>query len=341
MPERAHPIATLLAWNFIGAVAAVLFNATFHPGARLHFFHSLVYANAIGTLVIVAIRALTPRLSDVAFPVDWALVTAVTLALSFAGSVLAAGLLIAIGDFPRNLAWLAPHRLGLGLLLGVILGGGLYGYEAIRLRLQVTTMQHRDAQQLATQASLSSLESRIRPHFLFNTLNSISSLIHDDPAAAERTIERLAALLRFSLDAAGRSTIPLEQELRLTADYLDIEKTRFGPRLCYAIDVPAELQALPVPPFLVQTLVENSVKYAVASQRRGGAIRVAATSEAGRVTLSVRDDGGGFSEAAIVAGHGLDNLRGRMRALFGGEAQLRVTRIAGETVVSATFPVTA
>lgn len=340
MAERAHPIATILAWNFIGAVAAVLFSVTFHPGAPPHFLHSLVYANAIGTLVTLAVRALTPRLSRVPFPVDWALVTAVALIVSVVGSAIAAGVLMALGEFPPNLAWLAPQRLGLGLLLGTILGASLYGYEAIRLRLQAATTQQLRAQQLATQASLSSLESRIRPHFLFNTLNSISSLVHDDPAAAERTIERLAALLRFSLDAADRSTIPLEQELRIAADYLDIEKTRFGPRLSYAIDVPAELHALAVPPFLVQTLVENSVKYAVASQRRGGAIRIAAATEAGRVTVTVRDDGSGFTDAAIVPGHGLDNLRGRMRALFGGEAQLRVARVAGETIVSASFPVT-
>jgi two-component system sensor histidine kinase AlgZ len=341
MHERAHPIATILAWNFIGAVAAVLFNATFHPGAPLHVLHSVVYANVIGTLVIVSVRALTPRLSRLPFPTDWALVTAVALTLSLAGTAIAAVVLIAVGEFPPNLAWSSPQRMGLGLLLGVIFGGSLYGYEAIRLRLEVTTMQHLSAQQLATQASLSSLESRIRPHFLFNTLNSISSLIHDDPAAAERTIERLAALLRFSLDAADGGTIPLEQELRIASDYLDIEKTRFGARLCYAVEVPDELRAVRVPPFLVQTLVENSVKYAIASQRRGGAIRIVATLEGGRVTVSVHDDGSGFTEAAIVPGHGLDNLRSRMRALFGSEAHVRVARVAGETIVSATFPVTA
>lgn len=332
MHGRLRLATTILAWNFIGSVLAVLFNLTFHPRSSPHFLHSFVYANVIGTLVALGVVSLAPRLARVRFPLDCALLTAFAVAISAIGTAIAAAILIAAGSFAPNLAWLAPHRMGLGLLLGVIFAAALYGYESLRLR-------HVRAERLAAEASLSSLESRIRPHFLFNTLNSISALIHDDPAAAERMVERLAALLRFSLDSTERSTIPLETELRIAADYLDLEKARFGERLHYAIEVPSELQSLRVPPFVVQTLVENSVKHAVAATRRGGAIHVAAFADGARATISVRDDGNGFTGDAFVAGHGLDNLRSRLDVLFGAEAQLRVARIDQQTVVSATFPV--
>jgi len=142
-------------------------------------------------------------------------------------------------------------------------------------------------------------------------------LIPDDPVAAERMTERLAALLRFSLDATDRQTVPLEHELKITTDYLEIEKTRFGPRLNYSIDVPAELKHVEVPPFSLQTLVENSVKYG------GGEIRVTVRNGNGRVELNVWDSGAGFAKPMqIPAGHGLYNLRSRLEAIWGVSATL-------------------
>jgi signal transduction histidine kinase len=189
------------------------------------------------------------------------------------------------------------------------------------------TLEYRAKYETA-QARLSSLESRLRPHFLFNTLNSIMALIPDDPKAAERVTERLAALLRYSLDSAGHSTVRLEQELKVAVDYLEIEKTRFGDRLHYSIDVPGELMQAEVPPFSLQTLVENSVKYG------GGEIRVSAHNGNGRLLLRVWDSGGGFPEdAPLPAGHGLNNLKERLDAVWGANAAVEFPRAnAGTTV---------
>src|SRR5205814_9509341 len=122
-------------------------------------------------------------------------------------------------------------------------------------------------------AQLTSLESRVQPHFLFNTLNSISALIREDPRAAERMVERLAALLRDSLEMNRTRLVPLSRELRIVQDYLEIEKTRYGDRLRYSIDVAADLDDPEVPPFCLQPLVENRVKHVV-SHRRVGAERM-------------------------------------------------------------------
>ena len=335
----AEIAATIVAWNCVGTVVAQLFEATFRPSAFGHdwgarFLHSVTYANCIGTLVAAGMIALAPRIARVRFPLDWGFAAAAALVLAAAGNAIAACILMAFGAFPRDLSWLAPRRMGLGLLLGVIFGGGLYGYESIRLRLRARELERARAQQLALQASLSSLESRVRPHFLFNTLNSIASLIADDPRAAEATLGRLAALLRFSLDGSHRGTIPLERELAIAVDYLEIEKVRFGARLRYSVDVPAELQSAAVPPFVIQTLVENSVRHAVSSRPKGGAIAVRASNGGGRLTISVHDDGPGFGEEAIVAGHGLHNIRERLHVLFGRAAELRV----GPNAVTVSLP---
>jgi LytS/YehU family sensor histidine kinase len=183
------------------------------------------------------------------------------------------------------------------------------------------------------QARLESLEARLRPHFLFNALNSVVALIPEDPALAEQVTVKLADLLRYSLDAERRSTVPLEQELKVTTDYLEIEKTRFGERLRYSIDVPSEVLRAQVPPFSLQTLVENSVKYG------GGEIRVRAQNGNGKLVLTVWDSGSEFGgKQKETPGHGLHDLRKRLTALWGSDAALEYPQDAGGAAVAVSVP---
>ena len=120
----------------------------------------------------------------------------------------------------------------------------------------------------------------MQPHFLFNTLNSIAALVHDDPAGAERMTGQLASLLRSSLDSTATPLVPLDDELRVVRAYLDIERVRFGDRLRYSVDAAATAPAPAlVPRMALQTLVENSVKYAVSPRREGASIAVRAASD--------------------------------------------------------------
>jgi LytS/YehU family sensor histidine kinase len=268
------------------------------------------------------------------------------LGLTFIGSLLAGFTLMGIGAFPPDdYSWITLRRMGLGFLIATVFGISIYFYETVRLKLSATTEQLRvkereeeSAQKLALEASLSSLESRIQPHFLFNTLNSISALVQEDAPLAERTIERLAALLRFSLDSNLQKTIPLERELKIAVDYLEIEKARFGERLRYEIEVADELKTILVPPFVIQTLVENSVKHVVSVKRKGGEILVKARAIDDFAKIEVWDDGDGFSADEIVAGHGLDNLRSRLTALFQTKARLEISRVNNYTTVSISLP---
>jgi LytS/YehU family sensor histidine kinase len=237
------------------------------------------------------------------------------------------------------------HTLLFAIAITVMIGVTVSAFGAVRHRLDEATIELRNrqlaeerARKLATEAQLSSLESRVHPHFLFNTLNSISALIREDPRTAERTVERLAALLRESLDIDRNRLVPLSRELRIIENYLEIEQTRYAARLRYAIDVPAELIDVEVPPFCLQTLVENSVKHVVSARREGAEIRVTARQEGGRAILDVSDDGPGFDTASVIPGHGIDNLQDRLAALFAGAGCLQTDRRDGRAVVSLTIP---
>jgi LytS/YehU family sensor histidine kinase len=191
---------------------------------------------------------------------------------------------------------------------------------------------------LALEARLRALEARIHPHFLFNTLNSISSLIATEPARAEMMVGRLSTLLRSLLDHTTVPLIPLGDELGIVADYIEIEKARAGSKLRVDLQVPAELQDVPVPPLAVQSLVENAVKHGITPQRDGGDILVTATAANGQARILVSDSGPGFDLTAVRPGHGLDNLVGRLDALFGDRAGIAVHRRDGHAVVEMTVP---
>ncbi len=139
-------------------------------------------------------------------------------------------------------------------------------------------------------------------------------------------VERLSALLRFSLDSSERNTVSLADEMKIVTDYLEIERARFGERLRFEVEISDSLARIEVPPFCLQTLVENSVKYAVSGTRAGAELRVKAEAGEQSVKLSVSDDGPGFTAGAIRAGHGLDNLQARLSALYGDRASLDLRR---------------
>jgi LytS/YehU family sensor histidine kinase len=210
--------------------------------------------------------------------------------------------------------------------------------DALTLELRTRERDSERERKAALEARFSSLEARLHPHFLFNTLNAITELIHENPERAERTVERLAALLRASLDATERGLVPLSRELELVRDYLEIEKARFGDRLAYTVDVGPAAAACDVPPLAVQTLVENSIKHAIAPRPRGGRIRVDARAIDGQLLVNVWDDGPGFTTDAIRPGHGLETVQGRLAARFGAAGRLSVQRRDGGTAVTLAIP---
>ena len=338
-------------WLRVGGVAlaaAVVITAAFalvgSAPVVTTFQHALVHSLVMGGLTGAVLPWVMRRLWAGSVLARWGVLIPVLVALAAVGTGLACAL-VGLVDTRRTAAACVRADLWINALMVATIGVGMILYEVQRARLDAMTLQlrtreleHERALTMALEARLATLQSRLHPHFLFNTLNAISALIHDDPDRAERTVERLAALLRFSLDATQEGVIPLGQEMKIVADYLEIEHTRLGERLSYDVKVDPAVERCAIPPLAVQTLVENSVKHAIASRPHGGQIRVDASPAGDHVVLRVWDDGGGFTAADIRPGHGLENLQARLTARFGAAARLAVERSAGGTLVTLSLP---
>jgi two-component system LytT family sensor kinase len=196
------------------------------------------------------------------------------------------------------------------------------------ISLQTERRRAAAAEAFAHEARLRTLQAQLQPHFLFNTLNSISALIFDDRAQdAARMIAGLGTLLRTSLQIADSTRIPLERELEFVSQYLEIEKMRYGERLTYRFDVdPAAMNAL-VPTLLLLPLVENALRHGILPKRSGGIVAVRAQVVAGVLELQIADDGAGWqSNAPESSGIGLANTARRLEELFGDRARLTIDR---------------
>lgn len=202
-----------------------------------------------------------------------------------------------------------------GLLFITLFSGIRFAMAYHALALSRARAVERTRAELA-QAELRALRAQIHPHFLFNTLNSIASLIASNPRAAEDVITRLADLFRYTLRASEREHSTLGAELEFLRAYLAIESVRFGDRLRLEEAIEPGLESLPVPSLLLQPLVENAVRYGVGSRPEGGLVRMTARRNGDRLFLEVADDGPGLDGSRPVSGtgFGLHAVRERLKA---------------------------
>lgn len=181
-------------------------------------------------------------------------------------------------------------------------------------------------------ARLNALRLQLQPHFLFNTLNTISSLMEINVNAAQKVVSRLGGLLRFVLDRDQRNFIPLREELEFVRNYLDIEQTRFHDRLSIAYDIDETTQEIQVPHLILQPLVENAIKHGFSRRSDEGKIEVVTRRLGDKVELLIRDDGCGSDlkhEDLLQQGIGLSNVKKRLELLYGEAAELRISTKPG------------
>jgi two-component system, LytTR family, sensor histidine kinase AlgZ len=334
----------------LNTLAAIMVAGILSAGSRRRFLSelvsSLIFAYTIGGVAGVVMPAVARRLDWNRGRWAWLALTGALLTVAVVGCVAATFIIVGVGLVPAvELGDVLEKSLSICALVTLGFGGGMMVYEVTRARLEVTQneLRARDvererAEKLLAETRLASLESRLHPHFLFNTLNAISALIPEDPERAEKLVEQLAALLRFSLDAGARHTVSLATEVEIVRAYLGIEEARLGDRLRYAIELPPELESCLVPPLALHTLVQNSVKHVAAARREPTEIRVRAEARGGRLQLGVWDDGPPFALETAPPGHGLEGLRARLAVLYGEEGTLDVAAADGGKVVSLSFP---
>jgi signal transduction histidine kinase len=213
---------------------------------------------------------------------------------------------------------------------------GIKWYELLQAEsekvLRISAMAH--------QAQLKMLRYQLNPHFLFNTLNAVSTLILDrDSERANAMVTRLSTFLRYSLDSDPISKVSLEQEIQALRLYLDIEKVRFGDRLRFEIEAPDDARRGRIPSLLLQPLVENAVKYAIARSETGGTIRLSARVDRDQLAIELSDDGPGIPASSNGGssdprGVGIANTRDRLQAMYGVAQTFEIENAATGGVVA-------
>ena len=215
---------------------------------------------------------------------------------------------------------------------------GLYFFYHLFDRLNRSEIERLRLATTVKESELRALKSQVNPHFIFNSLNSLRALIDEDPARARQSVTQLSNLLRYSLQSSHLEAVPFENELQIVNDYLALEQVRHEERLRVRLDVAPETLTMPVPPMLLQTLVENAVKYGIATRPEGGEIAIIARCRGG--ALSIRVTNPGSLDAAVTpaqaasTGVGLRNAADRLRLLFGERATLELRAEAPALVVA-------
>ncbi len=201
----------------------------------------------------------------------------------------------------------------------------LYFFYHVFDRLNRSEIERFKLMSTVKEAELRALKSQVNPHFIFNSLNSLRALIDEDPARARQAVTQLANLLRYSLQSGQMETVPFEDELDVVNDYLALEQVRHEERLRLKLDIAPDAMQLRIPPMLLQTLVENAVKYGISPRPEGGEIAIIARNLGGALRIQVFNPGEVATNGQVTStGLGLRNAAERLRLIFGERATLRL-----------------
>ncbi len=315
------------------------------------FGHVLLYSECIGVAIwaIVEIGRRVRTGGVQAWPAGWrgpALV-AVACALGYVIGVTVADAIFGYSswaNYLRSPAQLARDFWPTVVFCTIVAGGFWIRGQARAQRALAAAAAHE-----ATLARLDLLQSQLEPHMLFNTLANLRALIGADPARAQEMLDHLIAFLRATLAASRQAEHPLSDEFARIDDYLALMRVRMGDRLRAGATLPPALAALPVPPLLLQPLVENAIKHGLEPQRGAGELRVEASLEGATLVLRVADTGRGLEAAAQAkarepaapsSGFGLVQIRERLRTLHGDAARFTLApRDGGGTLAEIRLPV--
>ncbi|MEP7061651.1 MAG: histidine kinase [Betaproteobacteria bacterium] len=332
--SQARDLVYTFIWNTGFALAFSMLGMMFDSRAGFFemFWPNMVFAQCIGYLIHVSFAlgaSVLPGIDRRSPGLRTIYYAGVPLLCVFAGMWIASGLL---GG--GNMRWLMQPRTiavmsGISVLISSIL---LMIYipreRAARAEaaMALETARVAAAEKATALAQMKLLEAQVEPHFLYNTLAHVDSMIDSDPATARSMLERLIALLRATA-AAATDTATLSRQVEWTRTYLELLQMRMGSRLQWTIDVDPALRDIVVPPAILQPLVENAVKHGLEPRLAGGAITISAWRDGGIVELDVADTGGGFAatrNSASSTGIGLANLRARLATLYGDRATMTI-----------------
>lgn len=318
-------LLVMIAFNILIALLLTIINFGHY------FYENLMFAQCIG-LSIFSIDVLArqwgleaTRLGDLGISFV-ALITGAVI-----GTLVALSLLGFMGSQDGNLNWqLFLQPVFYGLFFGSLIF--YFFYSRTQIMQTQALVREQEILRLArekelTEAQLKLIQAQIEPHFLFNTLANIASLIDHDAFVAKKMLLDLNNYLRTALTRTREGRTTLTQELDILKAYLSILQVRMGARLHYAFDISPGLEQMPLPPLLLQPLVENAVRHGLEPKVSGGEVRVSATMQENKLVLQVTDTGVGFAPQ-WHDGVGLSNIRARLEALYAGKAQFDISELA-------------
>ncbi len=300
------------------------------PAYPFAWLFSFVVVACIAVPIQLAYAHLAPRLGIDDFGTRRALVFHAVVVLTGAlfGSALGGALVAPLmppADYVHVREWTEiPGLFFLGTL--VVAPIALRGIH-YRDKLEQSRTRALRAERAALAEKVRALQARIQPHFLFNSLNAVAALVAEDPARAERALEKVVALFRYALDVSAEPTVPLADELDALEGYLELERLRFPERLRVSIKVEPGVGRVPIPPLVLQPLVENAVRHGIAAQAEGGRLEIEIARDAGALRVRIEDDGSGPENGTDGgAGVALADLRERLALLYGEAARLSLER---------------
>ncbi|CAM8666561.1 HATPase_YehU-like domain containing protein [Comamonadaceae bacterium] len=338
---------SVMVLNTVIATAITLFD-------NHSFGLNMVYSQCIGVSIWTCIEGANHFLVD-----NWQVhvhrllfIVPVAVVLGYFAGHLLTDLILGTTSF---LYWTQTPRMAFGMLFVSLVAGSVISWVFVsREQLAAERQNLEMARRQASEAQLKLLEAQLEPHMLFNTLANLRALIAVDPQRAQTMLDHMIAYLRATLSASrapsGGNTHTLADEFARLQDYLELMAIRMGPRLQFSLDLPDTLRTQPVPPLLLQPLVENSIQHGLEPKVEGGSIRIAASAENGVLKLDVQDTGLGADPAELqpsgmqTTGHGfgLQQVRDRLTTTFGERgAMVLVAAPAGGMSASITFPLKA
>lgn len=306
------------AFNTIIAVLLVI------VGFGRPFLHTLLYSQCIGlTICMCVVFSLYAARNRGMILRGIAVVMALTIG-AVVGTSIAAAFIQLPGDPLNTKSMYLWQILGISILFGMIITYFFHSKEKLSATTQLAQeerIKRLSSEKLALEADLKRLQAQVEPHFLFNTLSNIVSLMDSDPVKAKSMQLDLIRYLRTTLGRSRNQETTLGQEAELMRAYLNIFKIRMGERLEFNIDIPDKLKVLQLSPMLLQPIVENAVLHGLEPKIDGGRIRIRAKEEEGIVNIEVSDSGCGMVEHQ-QPGVGLTNVRKRLEQLYGNQGRL-------------------
>lgn len=320
----------ILIWQICGVFISIYLSSNidnFH-GFMYRFMFSLTFTNLIAVLASSMLLFLDRKFRDkfnhkiFFFSALFAISSiCITLGNRFVPSIIHSVCSMEIAhDVDHNHVYMLTANIIISLL--IILGYGMVIiYDKVKRDWMKKVQEVESLKRLQLEARFAILQSKVNPHFLFNTLNTVLDLVFKAPKVVEKVILNLSKIYRKVLNLPDNKPISLKEEIALVQSYLDIEKIRFNDRLNFNIEVAEELNSIQIPPLIIQTLVENAVIHGISPKKKGGRISVSAKRKDKNVEIQIKDDGTGINENFRSSGFGIYGVRERLKLFYKDSAQ--------------------